>query len=346
MKTLSPLLTSAFLTLCLAHSAVAAPQAFEIQGIKFTVEAEHSGGMSIQVPTAAGIQLQAFILQNPARLVADISGIRRKLRPESKNISLSPLSSVRLGVHPDKARLVFDFNTDSITMAEERSGLAVNLKVEFANQTEQSETPAAQATEAPTLTRPTQTPTARPSIVATEAPSPLPTNTPSPSPKATLAPTQTPVPTKQATIEPSPTASATPTQVPSTATPRATFTPSIVSKAATDSSPISGISVSALQFDYADADRAPILRITLSSKVEFKLSKKDDKTFKVLINNCRLSSRHLALPIFPPQEFVGLTFSMAQQIGDDVEITIGVERGIKVSALPRDNQIWVKSLNR
>ncbi|MBX7143384.1 MAG: AMIN domain-containing protein [Oligoflexia bacterium] len=334
----------------LTNLAMAAPQTLDIQGMKVSVDAASNAALLIQIPIPTGAKAQTLSLESPARLVVDVTGISKKFRSESRPFSSGALSAVRLGAHPDKVRLVFDFTSASISTTEKQVKNVLNITVRTTDASE-ANLPAP----TPLPSSPAATPTSEPQL---PQPSKL-----SPIPKATEVPINTSTPTKVPTTAPT----ATPTSVPNTPTPAATPTPISIAPTATPfiaktkipavveptkadnvaaSVTTSGLRVSGLSFDYAEPDRVPVLKVELSSKLEFRLSKKDDKTFKIAIPNCRIASKSLSLPIFPPQDFVGLTFAMAQQFGDDVEITIGVERGIRVSALPRDNQIWVRSLNR
>jgi hypothetical protein len=104
--------------------------------------------------------------------------------------------------------------------------------------------------------------------------------------------------------------------------------------------------VTGFEFEYAKSDRLPMIRIKLSERIEFKFSKVDDRLFKITIPEGGVASPALKLPQFPPHDFIGFTYFKAATTSTGLEISIGVERGIRINAFAQDSDILVKALNR
>ena len=89
----------------------------------------------------------------------------------------------------------------------------------------------------------------------------------------------------------------------------------------------------------------PLVKLKLSFRSEYKLTRRDQKTFDLEIPNCGVSSEVLALPFFPPHDFVGFTFVQATPTAGGLRIAIGVDRGVRVASVVNENEIWIKALN-
>ena len=73
------------------------------------------------------------------------------------------------------------------------------------------------------------------------------------------------------------------------------------------------------------------------------MSRKSDREYLLTIQGTKLGGEYLSLPQYPPQEFEGLTYVAAQLTkSGNTEVTLGVERGIKLNAFLKDYGIWVK----
>ena len=99
------------------------------------------------------------------------------------------------------------------------------------------------------------------------------------------------------------------------------------------------------RFDYLQPGRIPIIKISLvRSKIQVQMSKIDSKTYKIVIPGGGLAAGQLALPQFPPADFVGFTMVTAQEFDNRAEITVMVEPGVTLGTFVRDNEIWVKRM--
>lgn len=87
------------------------------------------------------------------------------------------------------------------------------------------------------------------------------------------------------------------------------------------------------------------MKIKLSFRSEYKLTRRDQKTFDLEIPNCTVASESLALPYFPPHDFVGFTFVKVERSGNGVKVALGVDRGVRIASVVNENEIWIKALN-
>ena len=80
----------------------------------------------------------------------------------------------------------------------------------------------------------------------------------------------------------------------------------------------------------------------MNYRPQYRLSRSNDRSYKLRIADCAIASESLSLPFFPPQEFAGFTVVQAAAIGRDLEITIGTDRGVRISAVPGDTAILLQ----
>jgi hypothetical protein len=130
--------------------------------------------------------------------------------------------------------------------------------------------------------------------------------------------------------------------------PASTSTSSLVGDVSVASPPVAQggkLLVMGYRFDYLNPGRIPILKINLlRTKAQAQISKVDTKTYRIVIPNCGLVAAQLALPQFPPADFIGFSMVAAQELEGRVEITITVEPGVTLGTFVRDNEIYVKRL--
>jgi hypothetical protein len=337
-------LVAFFASLGLFRPAYAAPFEYKKGGISLVIAAPTGDAPDVLLTFPPTTKIKHFSLENPARIVVDVELSRANVKSSTTPLAGAVLSGIRIGAHPDKIRIVLDL-VRSIETRFLPDG-AGSLRI--------------------MLGRSKIVPQAR---GGTENKIKVVTNSPTPSPTATLKQTAevTPaVPTEKPTpIAPPSTATATPnsamietndiTPTPAavTSTPTSAATPTAISTATAPAREAKSvylgrgsITVSAINFDYNPVDKAPVIRIALSGRSEYKLSKRDDRSFSLLLPDARLSNSGTGLPQFPPQDFNGLTFVLAAAKDNSVDISIGVERGIRVTAFAKDQEIWVRAVNR
>ena len=96
-------------------------------------------------------------------------------------------------------------------------------------------------------------------------------------------------------------------------------------------------------FGYDNTDSAPAAKIALTGRTEFKLSRKSDREYLLTISACKPAGDYLTLPQYPPRDFDGFTYLAAAGKNGAIEITVGVDRGTKLNAFAKDNELWLKA---
>ena len=100
--------------------------------------------------------------------------------------------------------------------------------------------------------------------------------------------------------------------------------------------------VGAIIFEREGQLQSPIIRIKLNRRSEYKISRLDDKFYKISIPAVRLERPGLGLPQFPPQDFEGFSLVSAKDDTRGVEIKVGVERNSRLTVVPTENDILVR----
>ena len=170
---------------------------FVLENVKILVDETSSEGVTISINTGeANQKVTAIFVANPARLVFDIMNFR----PQSaKNLNInSPLfKKIRVGLHKDKTRLVFDCTNDELKkIIDTREGNNYSFKIASSrsNQpTKKTETTTQDQTRNEEIANPTQyikvlEPTVAPTTIPTKVP-------PVQATKEPIFETPTPVPT-------------------------------------------------------------------------------------------------------------------------------------------------------
>ena len=83
------------------------------------------------------------------------------------------------------------------------------------------------------------------------------------------------------------------------------------------------------------------IKFVTSGKADFKLARKSEKEYLLVLENCRLAGPHLQYPFYPPQDVEGITHVIMNMSGNNTNVTIGVERTVKLSAAPKEEEILV-----
>ena len=93
-------------------------------------------------------------------------------------------------------------------------------------------------------------------------------------------------------------------------------------------------------------DRRPVVKLDIIGRGSFTLERVSQKSFELKIPNCALANSQLELPYFPPHDFLGFTFVHPKQQGANVVVSIGVEHGVRISSLPNQDEVWLRTINR
>ena len=337
--------------------------------------------VKIALPKQA--EASAFAVQHPPRIVIDIVGTRINKNEALPVASNGVIHQVRLGAHPEKLRVVLDLISEPPNPVDWKTeGRSVIVRLpERSDEAQAVDAPVAAApilTESPAqkeiLPQPTtaispvkttlpKTEVAPPNKTQTSIPTPqatpqaTPTSTPTPKKSPTQHPivfiittavpiVQTVIPTIQLTVPSAPTVAATKKLLPPPDSGSGIGSVSIDNvPSQNQNNPNSKLLIRGYQFDYLQPGKTPVLKIKLSrDRTQAQISKVDAKTYRIIVPNSGLDSATLALPQFPPADFIGFSMVAAQEVEGQVEITVTVELGTTLGTFVRGNEIWVKRL--
>ena len=299
-------------------------------GVSFEAVLSESSLVRVTIKAPDLSHSSVFALEGPSRIVVDIFG---KLSVATRTLPAKAnplLKAVRLGAHKDKARLVLDLiGTGSPRFEVSQSPQAIEIRLLPVSPAAPKQ-PTAPASQSPTpqetASQLAPTPTA---IAAVTSPGLA-------VPRVDLLKAS-----RQATPIPP-----TPTLAESTATPAPTVTEPPASPVPALSLDTSGQFLREIDFGTLAPERVPVIRLVLNKRAEFKLSKKDARSYYLTIPDCALASPHLGLPFFVPQNFVGFTHVLAQPKKDDLQVTLGTDRNTKLAAFAQENEILVRTVPR
>jgi hypothetical protein len=97
----------------------------------------------------------------------------------------------------------------------------------------------------------------------------------------------------------------------------------------------------AVGFELVDGEQVVSFQLSQPATT-FELARRDHRTFVLTIPSTAISTLGLGLPQYPPQEFEGITFIHPQGGQPKLLTTIGVENGVKLTAIPNGSAIYVK----
>ncbi|RIL07927.1 MAG: hypothetical protein DCC75_09605 [Proteobacteria bacterium] len=262
-----------------------------------------------------------FTLDNPGRIVIDLLEKNLKANKIPAISNLGPVNTVRVGTHPDKLRVVIEFSETSApqySLTQEDKGIEIEI----------GGNPIDLEPEAPVLNSAAASKSTEPEvkILKLERKPALPDQPAWPADDQTAS-------VKAAAIDdpqpPRPASSPAP-QIP---TPAATAPPAQTPD---------GLVLRKIDFSSSGPTHRPALLLELSKRSSFRLNKKDDRNFELVINDCGLDGEHLALPQFPPQYFEGLEAVVASKTGDTVKVALPVSLGTRLRAVALENQIVIE----
>lgn len=308
-------------------------------------------GPSVTVTSPGASEIVVAEVSNPPRIVVDLinekQGDQRSVTVPSNEF----LKGIRLGRHADKLRVVLDLvdsgtgavpefkesrSTSSVTFSFGALEGAPAVAVTTSTLSSTASTNAASSEKVTTSTiapetaadaEPVTTSTQKQTTAtAARTAAPLvPATTvtrPSVATRATVVTTSTSTSTLPVAEEP--------VQVPS-------LSATSAASPALDVAP-GRLTLTAINFEAAER---PSVRFVLNSRADFKLARRSDKEYLLIVQNCGIAAPYLQYPVFPPQDFDGFTHVLVTPVEQNAEIAIGVERGIKLTAFAKDDGIWV-----
>lgn len=370
-----------FLFLALFFSSLVSPLAacaqFKFKGQGFNIE---SADNSFQIKFDKFYASKVFKLEAPARIVIDIDNFK-----QSKNINLEPklkiISKIRIGVHPEKIRIVLDLDSSSVPnydLQTSQATDALNISINFDQTTQAANSPS--LANKTSLTQPVeiihaqkvaQNQEAENAII--KAPIHI-AKIPTQSLKdleqthkieqPTLIQEQSDSTINQEAndLDSTPTTQAiepdykidnaliqnTEEVVSLIAQPKATPKPEAQikeSKSTKIQTSNSQQVITAVKFDYYLANKTPVIIISTKNRPLFELKRKDQHSFVLEIANATLIDGYLSLVQYPPNDFKGITFMKPEKTNLGIEILIGVEEGVRLASYAKGYEILVKALN-
>lgn len=329
-------------------------------------------------------------INDPARIVVDIKPTISALKNATYPLKENPadVRQIRLGVHKEKTRLVFDLvskvapkiewkvesgtlqisSTQISKKAPAASGEPTTNKISEPSQVPPEEHPIS-ATPTPHLASsiPLHSSASSHSIAAVSAsasntPYPLPSAAPQ-SPHPSLLPSAIPVITPQPTAVEDPTPPVLPSVEPQiekkspmpSPAPFPTLLPSAIPETMPPAASPPLVSPQPLsitgdengdkqylikvEFVTAGPGQKSYARLSFKKRPQFRLVRKDDRTFILSVSECSIGGRHLLLPIFPPQDVGGINYLQPESKDGSCAISLGLERGLRLEAIAEGNNI-------
>jgi hypothetical protein len=330
-----------------SSSAVLAAElsSFSVGGIKVRVSDEGGGSYKLSLEHGASLQPNAFLLDNPARLVIDLpKGVGQGGAPKHV-INKGVFATLRVGAHPDKTRLVFDL-IDAEGVAVSQAATPKGLEVLLAKKGVSALPAPTPAVKPPP---PTTTQQVVPTLATTSAPTPVPTaakptSTPAKPTPTPLKPTPTPIPTATPQPRPSPqvvTPAPPPVATLALTTAGASSAATLGELEAIDRSSKGGARVlNAISF-VAQPD-ASAVSLAMSESGNFTLTQVGPASYVLVLENTRLAGPHLSLPFFPPDTLEGFEAVRAAQQGNNVAVSVYTNGEGKLTAAFAEGQLWIK----
>lgn len=250
-------------------------------------------------------------LKDPYRLVLDLPEFASK-SSRTVNVSSAFISSLRMGAHADKTRFVIDMKADyfpEYQIIRDKKTNALTLEFVFAETS-----PMFQKTKEEMRKKEEK-----------KIPKGETTST-------TLA-TPTPKTTSTITTSTTTTTSSTITSITST-----TINP------ATVTTTVAAVELQSIYFQITENTNLPAVAFEIPGLKSYALNKLTEELYELVLDNTYLKGKHLELPQFPPDSFIGFAVINAaeDQVNNKVVIKIYVDEGTKLFPYYMNDQLWVK----
>jgi hypothetical protein len=355
------LLTAVLATMCVLQCAARAEQGAGTfdkgpktiaskERVSVLIDREARDGKSfivLKITVPNDSKINAFAIENPARLVLDFEGTTIK---KSENFAAPDnkiVKQIRLGAHTGKLRVVIDTIGTKVPEYEWKAGKRQAI-VTFVEGAAPSQPPAAAPTSAPA--QPTPIPTIATPTSAPVAPTVAATATPIPEESPAQQPTLAELDGKEG-------AAGQPAQAPAATAALPPADADVLEEDADDESDLGDLEaartgppptrvptnfiIKGYKFEYG-VNKAPVLKIVLNKpNAKAQISKVDSETYKIELKDCGVENDDLELPQFPPHDFVGFVMVVAESVGKNVEVSVSVEEETTLTTSVRDNEVWV-----
>jgi hypothetical protein len=280
-----------------------------------------------------------MLIDNPTRLVIDVPGVSSK---SAENVSVKDalVSGLRIGVHPDKTRIVVDIQ-GHYTPQYQINALPDGAEVVFSFGVSAHSDSADTSEESFTIQN----------HAADEEPTPAVEPTPKPRPTVEPLPLHTPeaVPTPGKFIkqefgntgvpEETPAARQTPQQ--NSSNPADDFDTDF-DQPDRNNDAAAARTVTAIYYQTLNNTKVPAVAFDLKGEGPYSLKPIKSDLYELVLKSTRLAGKYLSLPQFPPDSFRGFSVIVARQEGADVHVKIYVEENTKLFPFISKGQLWLK----
>lgn len=294
----------------LSHTPITVPLKRQQMTMSFSTDSATQELLTVSTDNTDLSQLEVFEIPNPRRIVIDYPGNSARKNSLFMIKHAQAVKQVRIGLHPDKLRLVADMRsayTSAYRWKVEGGRLSIFFPVansaETTGEVQQPEPPIAKAKTAPPARQPL------PSKDST-VPARVDTDSNTGLSSAKIAPGSK-VKTPETAAE----------HIPSKSTPE----------------------LIQLAFERFGADKTPVVVFKFNSAPEFNLIKKGKTLYELRIERCGLKDPSLELPYFPPHDFKGFAFINAARTEKGLKIRIAVEENTKIVSFVRENNIVIRT---
>jgi len=346
------LLMLPFLLLARASVGWAAPLAqARTTGLRVSLESSTTNTFKLKIDSLSGSEklghrINVLVIENPTRLVVDVAGVSSKAA-QTVPVRNSKISALRIGVHPDKTRIVLDVGGDDAPEYEISEEGEIMFSFGGSAQKDENEDD---------LPRPLATP--KKSVEIKELPNLAPKKV---QPEATPEPTPRIIEDK-----PNPDDSDELPAILKKKPPkeddllddldRSSESSSGAKSSSAESSddgsldeeipaitnqPGTGM-VKAIYYQTLSDTGAPAVTLDIDGLDSYSLNKRKPDLYELVIQNAHLSGKHLSLPQFPPDTFKGFSVIVAREEGGNVFLKIYVEENVKLFPFVAKGQLWLK----
>jgi hypothetical protein len=329
--------------------------------LKITLTERINRSFDVTVETGKpGVISEVFALENPSRLVIDVLDIQSR-RSFSETIKHTLFSSLRIGIHPSKTRLVFDINYPQQPFFSSKtlgSKILVHVGLPGISPQEQAKVETKEAVEVEA--KKTEPMPVEQKIVEPAPPAKT-------EPNAVVKPTEPKVEAKT----PEKQEVAKKVDVPEIAKPLDTITkekelpqkesakveveevglsPSIEEKDDSIESAPDGFFIDPQEKAIVKnivfkrtQDKENAIAIEVEHLGRYSFLKSAPQSYSLVIENAQAEEENVVLTQFPPQDYKGIEAVTAYRKGKNIIVKVYVEKGITLLPYRQGNELWIKA---
>ncbi len=333
-------------------------KSIQLNEFSLNITKNQEGGFSADfIGLSAEKEILSELIPNPSRLVLDIIGVPSKT---AYNVSINSdgINKVRIGIHRDKTRVVFDLQSST-------------EKVQFTKNTDISNNgqPIIRfilKDSSPSLSQATTEVThIEEEVLEEKSPDEKTPVEKSPEEKVpSSSSSKSPSSTKSAAVSSSLSPSASPSGSPSSSAKVVSTSSLPLPEASIHSDPVTPASLSSKEnLSQKEIDSISNFTAVLKSLVfqttsdqiqssivlsvnpfdQHELKKTSERFYELYLPQVKLRSETLSLPQYPPDSFKGYVYMLAEQNSNGVIVKIMVEPGVSLTSYVAQGKLWVRT---